>query len=292
MSKNLLILCTGNSCRSIIAEALINKELEGINAYSSGVRPSGKVNPNAQKVLEANEAWREDYHSKTLNTLENIEFDLVVTVCDHAKETCPMFPKPIPKIHVGFEDPDGKDYEAFEATYEEIKTTLLPRIRAIFNGDVANLLDEDKICYCIGVTKGEINHAIANGATSLQSIREQTKACTGESCKTSNPQKRCCSKEINRLIKLKEKPMDKNVLKTDDGIKIHFTGVVEKQQIIKMVENCATGQCECMSDRTKKKISTMQVGGKDGNVELTLTGDVTKEEIEKALAKSKVLNKE
>ncbi len=222
MSKNVLVLCTGNSCRSIIAEALINKELEGINAYSSGVKPSGKVNPNAKKVLESNEAWRDEYHSKTLDTLEDIEFDLVVTVCDHAKETCPMFPKPIPKIHIGFEDPDGKGYEAFEETYEEIKTTLLPRVEKI----------------------------------------------------------------------LKEQKMNKNVFKTNEGVKIKFTGVVQKQQIVKMVENCATGQCECMSDATKKKISNMQVEGKDGNVELQLTGDVAKEEIEKALAKSKVLNKD
>ncbi len=221
MSKNVLVLCTGNSCRSIIAEALINKELEGITAYSSGVKPSGKVNPNAKKVLEANEAWRDKYHSKTLDKLEDIEFDLVVTVCDHAKETCPIFPKPIPKIHIGFEDPDGKEYEAFEATYEEIKTTLLPKVEKI----------------------------------------------------------------------LKEQKMNKNVFKTDNGVNIKFTGVVQKQQIVKMVENCATGQCECMSDETKKKINKMQVEGKDGNVELKLDGEVSKEEIEKALAKSKVLNK-
>ena len=86
--------------------------------------------------------------------------------------------------------------------------------------------------------------------------------------------------------------MNKNVFKTNKGVKINFTGVVQKQQIVKMVENCATGQCECMSDATKKKISNMQVEGKDGNVELQLTGDVAKEEIEKALAKSKVLNKD
>ena len=85
--------------------------------------------------------------------------------------------------------------------------------------------------------------------------------------------------------------MNKNVFKTNDGVKINFTGVVEKQQIVKMVENCTTGQCECMSDETKKKISNMQVEGKDGNVELKLTGEVAKEEIEKALASSKVLNK-
>ncbi len=86
--------------------------------------------------------------------------------------------------------------------------------------------------------------------------------------------------------------MDKKVLKTGEGVKISFQGAVEKMQIVKMVENCATGQCECMSDETKKKISDMQVEGKDGDVQLNLTGDVSKEEIEAALAKSKVLNKQ
>jgi arsenate reductase len=225
MNKNVLILCTGNSCRSIIAEALINKELEGITAYSSGVAPSGQVNPNAEKILKANEAWSDAYHSKTVDSLEQIKFDLVVTVCGHAQETCPTFPKPIPTIHVGFEDPDGKGYEAFEETYSKIKETLLP------------------------IVKEKLTNKKSNGES-----------------------------------------MKKNVFKTNEGVKISFTGVVQKQQIVKMVENCATGACECMSDETKKKITNMQVEGKDGNVELKLSGDVAKEEIEKALKKSKVLN--
>jgi arsenate reductase len=220
MNKNVLILCTGNSCRSIIAEALINSQVNNITAYSSGVAPSGRVNQNAKKVLEAHNEWRDEYHSKTMDTLKHISFDLVVTVCGHAQETCPTFSKPVPTIHVGFEDPDGKEYDAFEATYNEIKETLLP--------------------------------VVTN--------------------------------------KLKDKPMQKNVFKTTEGVKINFTGVVQKQQILKMVENCNTGACECMSDTTKKKITNMQVEGKDGNVELRLSGDMTKEEIERALEKSKVLN--
>ncbi len=84
--------------------------------------------------------------------------------------------------------------------------------------------------------------------------------------------------------------MNKNVFKTSDGVKISFTGEVAKQNIVKMVENCATGQCECMSDATKKKITNMEVSGKDGDVALNLSGEITKEEIEAALAKSKVVN--
>jgi arsenate reductase len=126
--KKVLIMCTGNSCRSIIGEALINKELEGVEALSCGVAPSGRVNPNAKKVLEQNSAWDEKYHSKHLSSVIDEDFDLVVTVCDHAKETCPVFPKALKTIHVGFEDPDGKDFAAFEATYKAIKEELLPKV--------------------------------------------------------------------------------------------------------------------------------------------------------------------
>ena len=125
-TKKVLILCTGNSCRSIIAEALINAELEGISAESSGVKASGRVNPNAKKVLEQEGIWRDSYHSKTLDTVIDNDYDLVVTVCGHAQETCPMFPKPVKTIHVGFEDPDGKDFEAFKVTLVEIRAELLP----------------------------------------------------------------------------------------------------------------------------------------------------------------------
>jgi hypothetical protein len=84
--------------------------------------------------------------------------------------------------------------------------------------------------------------------------------------------------------------MKKEVTATASGVRIAFSGEVKKQNIVKMVENCATGRCECMSDATKRKIETMQVRGDDGAVELELTGDIAKEEIEAALQRSKVLN--
>jgi len=127
-NKKVLILCTGNSCRSIIAEALINAELKGIHADSSGVKASGRVNPNAKRILEEAGIWKDIYHSKTLDTVIDNDYDLVVTVCDNAKETCPMFPKPVKTIHVSFEDPDGKEYAAFEETLTLIRNELLPTI--------------------------------------------------------------------------------------------------------------------------------------------------------------------
>lgn len=223
MSKKVLVLCTGNSCRSIIAEALINAELPNIVAHSAGVKASGRVNPHAIQLLQNEGIWENSYHSKTLESVLENTYDLIITVCDHAKETCPMFPKPTPTIHVGFEDPDGKAFTAFEQTLQEIRHTLLPQI---------------------------------------------TQTLTNQKAHT----------------------MHRNVQKIDNGINITFTGTVQKQKIINMVENCNTGNCDCMSNATKTKITNMQVSGSDGEVNLALSGDLTTQEIEEALAKSKVIN--
>jgi arsenate reductase len=118
-----LVLCTGNSCRSIMAEAILNAN--GIDAYSSGVKPTKKVNPNAKRVLEENGIWKDSYHSKDLKEVIDIDFDLVITVCDNAKENCPTFPKKTKTIHLPFPDPDKKRYEEFVKTYNLINDKLL-----------------------------------------------------------------------------------------------------------------------------------------------------------------------
>ena len=127
--KKVLILCTGNSCRSIIAEALINKYVSGVKAYSSGVKASLHVNQNAITVLKEEGAWDESYHSKKLDEVIDINFDLVVTVCDNAKESCPTFPKSTKSLHVGFSDPDGKEIGEFKKTLVEINKILLPLVK-------------------------------------------------------------------------------------------------------------------------------------------------------------------
>lgn len=130
MNKKILVLCTGNSCRSIIAEALINAHVKGVEAYSAGVRASGVVNPNAKRVLQEAGIWRDEYHSKDTQEIKDIDFDLVITVCDNAKESCPMFEQKTKVIHVGFSDPDSKEYEEFVKTFDEIKTKLLPIVES------------------------------------------------------------------------------------------------------------------------------------------------------------------
>ena len=130
MKKEILILCTGNSCRSIMAEALVNATMSDcVHAQSSGVKASGKVNPHAKELLEQKGYWRDEYHSKVIETVLDTPFDLVVTVCDAAKETCPMFPKAVKTIHIGFEDPSGKAIEEYERTLNLIEKELLPIIK-------------------------------------------------------------------------------------------------------------------------------------------------------------------
>jgi arsenate reductase len=130
MKKNVLILCTGNSCRSIMAEAMINAQMSSsVFAQSSGVKASGKVNPHAKALLESKGEWRDEYHSKVIESVLNTPFDLVVTVCDAAKETCPMFPKAVKTIHIGFEDPSGKEENEYAKTYDLMQKELLPIIK-------------------------------------------------------------------------------------------------------------------------------------------------------------------
>lgn len=114
-----------------MAEALVNHYLGGleIKAYSSGVAPSGQVNLNALKALEQEGIATNGLRSKSLAALEHINFDLVVTVCDHAKETCPMFPGRVPVLHVGFADPSGGPEEGYAKTLRDIRDSLLPEIK-------------------------------------------------------------------------------------------------------------------------------------------------------------------
>ena len=123
-------MCTGNSCRSIFSEAIINHDLYGsVKAYSSGIHPSDKVSSTAKKILEMFNMWDNNYHSKPIESVANINFDLVVTVCGNAKEQCPNFSKGAEIIHIGFDDPDGKDFDYFLHIFHKIRKKLIPIVR-------------------------------------------------------------------------------------------------------------------------------------------------------------------
>jgi arsenate reductase len=100
-----LFLCTGNSCRSQMAEGWARQLQSGvIDAYSAGVETHG-LNPLAVRVMAEVGVDISHHWSKRVDEVANIDFDFVVTVCGHANENCPMFPGKAKVVHVGFDDP-------------------------------------------------------------------------------------------------------------------------------------------------------------------------------------------
>ncbi len=127
--KTVLILCTGNSCRSQMAEALLNHDLgDRIHAISAGVKPQSKVADNAITALAELGISTEGLYPKDIDAVIDQPVDLVITVCDNAKESCPIFPRAIPSIHLPFHDPHGEPLDRFIAVRDEIRTRLKAEI--------------------------------------------------------------------------------------------------------------------------------------------------------------------
>jgi arsenate reductase len=123
---SILFLCTGNSCRSQMAEGLA-RTLRGdqLLPYSAGIETHG-LNPNAVKVMAEIGIDISGHKSKTTADLPEQSFDYVITVCDHAHETCPFFPARTRVLHVGFDDPPRL---AADATSEEEALSHYRRVR-------------------------------------------------------------------------------------------------------------------------------------------------------------------
>lgn len=129
--KRVLILCTGNSCRSQMAEALWEQLGDGEWASeSAGSKPSGYVHPLAIKAMEELGVDISSNESKSLDQFRDQNFDLVVTVCDNAKESCPVFPGATQTFHWPFDDPadaTGTEEEQmlfFRRVRDEIKDKI------------------------------------------------------------------------------------------------------------------------------------------------------------------------
>ena len=104
--KRILILCTGNSCRSQMAEGFLKSFDPSLEVYSAGTDPSDRVHPKAVQVMQEVGIDITGGYPKTVDQFLNTSFDFVVTVCDHARETCPVFlGKVKEQLHIGFDDP-------------------------------------------------------------------------------------------------------------------------------------------------------------------------------------------
>ena len=125
----ILFLCTGNSCRSQMAEAWTNK-LKGdrIEAYSAGTQPKG-VDPRAVKAMSEAGIDISRSLSKSVTELGDMEFDYVITLCDDAQQSCPFFPAKTAIIHHGFDDPprlarNARDEEEAMSHYRRVRDEI------------------------------------------------------------------------------------------------------------------------------------------------------------------------
>ncbi|MCL4114542.1 UNVERIFIED_CONTAM: hypothetical protein GTU68_057391 [Idotea baltica] len=124
--KNVLFLCTGNSCRSQMAEGWARHfHGDAVEAYSAGIEAHG-MNPNAMQVMKESGVDISGQSSKLASSLSEVSLDLVVTVCGHADENCPTFLTKAKVVHVGFEDPPKL---AKEAANEEAALDCYRRVR-------------------------------------------------------------------------------------------------------------------------------------------------------------------
>jgi len=136
---NILFLCTGNSCRSILAEATFNHLApEGMAAMSAGSKPKGEIHPRSLALLAREGISTDGYHSKSWDNLPEVP-DMVITVCGNAAgETCPAYIGNVIRSHWGVEDPDGvTGTEAeIEASFVHAYTILRKRIEAFLALDI------------------------------------------------------------------------------------------------------------------------------------------------------------
>lgn len=128
--KTVLILCTGNSCRSQMAEVILRYDLNGaVRVLSAGTNRQPKVAEGAIHALQEAGLPTEGLYPKDVGAVMHEAIDLVVTVCDNAKETCPIFPRPVPRLHIGFHDPHGEPLESFLRVRDDIRARLVPDVR-------------------------------------------------------------------------------------------------------------------------------------------------------------------
>ena len=127
---NVLILCTGNSCRSQMAEALITHDLAGkAKGLSAGTKPQPKVADGAIEALKLAGLPTDGLFPKDIDAVINEPIDLVITVCNNANEACPIFPKSVPRIHLPFHDPHGESLDSFTVVRDDIRARLIPAVK-------------------------------------------------------------------------------------------------------------------------------------------------------------------
>ncbi len=132
MNQSILILCTGNSCRSQMAEGFLRSFSQGFEVFSAGTRPAPAVHPFAVSVMREAGIDISSHRPKLVDEFLSQQFDYVITVCDGARESCPVFTGKVKhRLHIGFDDPaaaTGSDEEVL-AVFRRVRDEIGERFR-------------------------------------------------------------------------------------------------------------------------------------------------------------------
>ena len=138
--QRVLFLCTGNSCRSHMAEGWLRKlGGDSYEAFSAGAKPAGYVHPLAIAAMREVEVDIVPHQSKSLSLYSGQEFNYVITVCDRAREACPVFPGAAKQLHWGFDDPAHAEGSA------EQKMTVFRRVREEIKHRIQSFLTSENV---------------------------------------------------------------------------------------------------------------------------------------------------
>lgn len=136
MDKKILVICTGNSCRSQMAEGFLKSFDPGLRVFSAGTRPAEKVNPNAVRVMKEVGIDISHHVPDPVDNYINEEWDYVITVCGGAKDECPYFAGIVKnRLHIGFDDPAdaiGSEEEVLRE-YRRVRDEIKVRFRDLYH---------------------------------------------------------------------------------------------------------------------------------------------------------------
>jgi arsenate reductase len=137
----ILVLCTGNSCRSQMAEGFLKSFDPRLEVFSAGTKPAERINPFAVRVMKEVGIDISEQFPKDVERFLNEEFDYVITVCDNAKETCPVFTGRVKnRLHIGFEDPAeavGEEEEVLHV-YRRVRDQIGEAFRKLYDEVLRN----------------------------------------------------------------------------------------------------------------------------------------------------------
>lgn len=209
----ILILCTGNSCRSQMAHGFLQSFDNNLKVCSAGTQASGKLNSKAVEVMSQIGIDISSHTSDQVEQYIEEEWDYVITVCGGAKETCPIFSGKVKhKLHIGFDDPSDAvgtqtfiDNEFIRVRDEIRKAFYNFYQEEILLKDIEQCSDESIICYCANITLGEIRELVQHKHSDIRSIRNILDKQTQGMCEVKSPSGTCCHARFNEVIQLLKK---------------------------------------------------------------------------------------